>query len=108
MFSVDPVTVNISGSRTAKVGETVTLTCTTSSSNPPAMITWYHEGAQLTQDMTRTETSTNGGYITMSYINVTLTPQKNNSVFTCQAKNTGSGMTVTNTAIVSVLCKYLE
>ena len=43
-FSVGPDVVTIGGTREARGGDTVHLTCVTSSSNPPANITWVING----------------------------------------------------------------
>ena len=83
------------------------MTCTTSNSNPAAVITWIPRGTSLIQDRSHTEESPDGGYITISYINVTLTHQQNNAMYTCEALNTDLGVRVSDTAIVGVLCKYL-
>ncbi len=48
VFSVAPVKVTISGHQHATAGETITLTCESTISNPPAIITWFARGQQLT------------------------------------------------------------
>ena len=48
MFAVAPAKVTISGHQHAKAGEMITLVCETAISNPPAVITWFSMGRQLT------------------------------------------------------------
>ena len=50
--------------------------------------------------------SPDGGYITISHINVTLTHQQNTAMYTCEALNVDLGVRRSATAIVGVLCKY--
>ena len=107
LFLVAPKSVKITGVREAKTGETLTLTCTTSNSNPAAVITWIPRGTSLIQDKSHTEVSPDGGYITISQINVTLTHQQNNAMYTCEALNADLGVRVSDTAIVGVLCKLI-
>ena len=46
--SVAPEKVTISGHQHATAGDTITLTCKSAISNPPAVITWFARGQQLT------------------------------------------------------------
>ena len=105
-FLVAPKSVTITGVREAKVGETLTLTCTTTNSNPAAVITWIPRGTTLLHDSSQTVESPDGGYITISHINVTLTHQQNTAMYTCEALNVDLGVRRSATAIVGVLCKY--
>ena len=105
IFAVPPKSVKITGTKEAKVHEKVTLTCTTTNSNPAANITWIPQGASIVQDYTRFEPSPDGGYITISQINVTLTHQQSSAIYTCSATNNQLGVTVADTVTVGVLCK---
>ena len=106
LFTVAPTQVTITGTREAKAGETLTLTCTSSNSNPAATINWIPQGSSIVNDRTRTEPSPDGGEITISEIDVTLTPQLTSAIYTCSATNNQLGITVADTATVGVLCKY--
>ena len=108
LFLVAPKSVTITGVREAKVGETLTLTCTTTNSNPAAVITWIPRGTTLLHDSSHTVESPDGGYITISHINVTLTHQQNTAMYTCEALNVDLGVRRSATAIVGVLCKYCK
>ena len=48
LVSVAPEKVTISGHQHATAGDTITLTCKSAISNPPAVITWFARGQQLT------------------------------------------------------------
>ncbi|XP_052273577.1 nephrin-like isoform X3 [Dreissena polymorpha] len=98
-----PTKASITGTREAKAGETLTLTCTTSNSNPAAVITWIPQGVGAANSRSRTEASPDGGFITISDIDITLTGQQTNAIYTCSATNHELGVTVADTATVGVL-----
>lgn len=109
MFTVPPQRVTISGGDgPLRAGETVTLTCVSSNSNPRAVITWFARGRQIAEsDVTQShEASPLGGFITRSTVSVTLSHQEHNVIYTCQATN-DVGQTVADTVTLSVLCKLL-
>jgi len=45
--AVAPEKVTISGHRNVKAGETITLSCVSAISNPPAVLTWFTRGRHL-------------------------------------------------------------
>ena len=47
MFPVGPERVTVSGTQEARGGDTVHMSCITSSSNPPANITWGINGRTM-------------------------------------------------------------
>ncbi|KAL4229150.1 Immunoglobulin C1-set domain [Mactra antiquata] len=97
-----PKSATITGTKEAKAGETITLTCTTSNSNPAAVITWIPERSG-TNVRSRTEPSPNGGFITISEIDITLTSSQTTAPYTCSATNHALGSFVSDTATVGVL-----
>lgn len=60
LFAVAPTHVSITGSTEARVGDVVTLTCTTAASNPPAEIKWMVGGRQIKNATSRTTVSPEG------------------------------------------------
>lgn len=98
-----PKKVKVSGHRLAKAGETVTLKCESSNSNPAASITWFARGRQLPEDNTQVKTAPNGGFISTSITKVNLTGNENNVMYTCQAKNEYINQAVTDSVTLSVL-----
>jgi len=100
--SVAPTKVTITGTRDAKVNETVKLTCTTTNSNPAAAITWLPQSGGTTNS--RTEDSPDGGKITISEIDIRLTGTNDKLIYTCSAANDLGVVTASTT--VGVLCKW--
>ncbi|XP_053408375.1 nephrin-like isoform X2 [Mercenaria mercenaria] len=98
-----PKTATITGTREAKAGETLTLTCTTSNSNPAAVVEWIPHGSSGADIRSRTEESPNGGLITISEIDITLSNTQTSAIYTCSATNHQLGITVADTATVGVL-----
>ncbi|KAK6173113.1 hypothetical protein SNE40_016632 [Patella caerulea] len=98
-----PKEVTITGDKLAKAGETVTLTCVSSNSNPAAVITWFAKGQSLPVASSNVEDSPEGGFITRSTVTVSLTNQDHNVIYTCQATNNALGQTVATTITLSVL-----
>ncbi|XP_036359051.1 nephrin-like isoform X2 [Octopus sinensis] len=82
-----PKKVKISGHRLAKAGQTVTLKCVSTNSNPAATITWFARGRQLPDENTQVKSSPKGGFISTSITKVNLTGNDNNVMYTCVAKN---------------------
>ncbi|WAR05395.1 NPHN-like protein [Mya arenaria] len=86
-FTIPPTKATITGTREAKAGEMLTLTCTTSNSNPAAVVTWIPQGVGGSDIRSRTEPSPDGGYVTISEIDITLSSTQTNAIYTCSATN---------------------
>ncbi|KAK3870388.1 hypothetical protein Pcinc_024381 [Petrolisthes cinctipes] len=81
---------DVSGSAVPSVadeGSIVTLTCLTSSSNPPTNITWISEGTRLLPYNTQVSPSAFSGSSSRSELQLTVTAEDNGRTFTCQADN---------------------
>lgn len=127
---VAPDKVTIEGPSEAKVGDSLTLTCETGNSNPPASIQWAVDGVEVNENFTHTvserpracacprafncltvppspsqATSPNGGWVTKSSLRVTISPSDRNKMIYCYATNSELGETSQETHIVSVLCE---
>lgn len=61
--TVAPAHVSISGPSESKVGENITLQCTTAPSNPQAEIKWLVAGRQMRNATSRSFVSPEGIYI---------------------------------------------
>jgi len=106
VFAVPPSSVKITGHEKAKAGERVTLTCTTSSSFPPARIIWLSRAQEVTSYKTYDITpSLYGGHAAVSNITVNLTREDDNAEYTCQATNPALGMTVVDSIQLQVNCE---
>ncbi|CAH1796696.1 unnamed protein product [Owenia fusiformis] len=98
-----PTKVTIIGDQHAKAGEEVTLSCTSTNSNPPALITWDVRGRQVPGTTTQNWESPLGGFISQSNITVPLTNAENDIEYTCQGTNDPLGTTVSASITLSVL-----
>ena len=106
IFPDGPDSVTITGDSEVKAGETLTLTCTISNSNPPVQVKWRSHGTALKQHQEQIYQSPDGGFKTISQINVTVPLQLNNTVFMCEAYNPAVFVVMTQATTVSVLRKY--
>ena len=107
LFIVAPAHVQIKGHLNAKAGETIKLKCDTAISNPPAVITWFSRGRELTGSTSKTTASPEGGFVTSSQVSVQLTDRENDVIYQCHATNNALGKTVVDTVTLKVMCKYL-
>ncbi|KAJ3641993.1 hypothetical protein Zmor_028460 [Zophobas morio] len=98
-----PARVTISGKTEAKVGDLVTLTCTTANSNPPAEMKWMVAGRQIRNATSRTLVSPEGGWITTSNITAVVEPNRTSLVVTCHGLNMQLRENVVSTHTINVL-----
>ncbi|KAF8767504.1 Nephrin like protein [Argiope bruennichi] len=70
-----------------RVGDNVTLTCTSASSNPMSRISWKRNGAFVRDHREETMSSVYGGISTRSRISLLVTSSDDKSQFTCLAKS---------------------
>ncbi|XP_077985269.1 uncharacterized protein LOC144439911 [Glandiceps talaboti] len=90
-----PLQVSLSADKSNPVQEdmTLTMTCTTESSNPVATISWYKNGVLWSPSDGETLRSAeqsnglNGGKVTTQQLDITLTPYHNQDIFTCKGRN---------------------
>ncbi|KAG8193661.1 hypothetical protein JTE90_024024 [Oedothorax gibbosus] len=98
-----PKSVTVKAQKEAKLGDVISSTCTTEKSNPAAEITWIVDGIPVIGE-NKVEAIENGGWITISTINVNVTEQDRNvKLFTCYAVNQELGETVPQSASVNIL-----
>jgi len=71
-----------------KAGQNVTLSCESASARPPASISWWYLGQKL-EGATEmiTEGGDNGGFVTTSHLQVSLTPTHHGATVACEASN---------------------
>ncbi|XP_070551640.1 nephrin-like [Ptychodera flava] len=82
-----PELVNITGySHAVRVGDQVTLTCTTGPSNPPASISWWSAGRQIKSHGDHVVEAPNGGFITSQQLTI-VTADTDEVTYTCQVTN---------------------
>ncbi|GFY69914.1 synaptogenesis protein syg-2, partial [Trichonephila inaurata madagascariensis] len=71
-----PTKVTIAGPKEVRVGESITLSCTTGSSNPPVEVSWVVDGRPMMSTQAVTEDIA-GGWVTSSNVTVSVSRQVN-------------------------------
>ena len=104
-FTVPPDYMNITQvTSELKLGDEVTFTCESGTSNPSATHTWYRDETLLNSSITSTEPGQYGGQLSTSNLTLNLTVDMNEAVIKCQASNDESNM-ISNTTKLAFSCK---
>ncbi|XP_024084429.1 nephrin [Cimex lectularius] len=98
-----PIQVTITGPTEARVGDTVPITCTTASSNPPADIKWMIGGKQIRNATQRTISAPEGGWITTSNTTAVMSPDQRSLVVICHGLNKQLTENIVSTHTINVL-----
>ncbi|XP_022909293.1 nephrin isoform X2 [Onthophagus taurus] len=85
--------------------EEATLTCDSSSSNPPAKLSWWREGIPVQGVLNTTKAGLHGGKVSSIELKLNITEQMNGIVYTCQATNEAMQRSVHDAVILQVLYK---
>lgn len=88
-----------------KPGTVATLTCESSSSNPPAVLSWWKEGIPIEGATTSSKPGLHGGMISVIELKVNVTPSISGVVYTCQATNEALQRSVHDAFTLDVLYK---
>ncbi len=107
-LAVPPKEVKITGPTEAKVGDTVTLVCASSNSNPRAEMAWFKGGVALEDIHTNSVGSTDGGWATSSNVTFKIEPNDRKESYTCQAVNRGLGESKSSTHTINVIRKEVS
>ncbi|KAL1124765.1 hypothetical protein AAG570_001386, partial [Ranatra chinensis] len=87
-------------------GTLATLTCDASSSNPPAILSWWREGIPVTEGITNTtKPGLHGGTVSSIQMKLNVTPEIDKLIYTCQATNTALQRSVHDALTMHVLYK---
>ncbi|XP_054154061.1 nephrin-like isoform X2 [Oppia nitens] len=98
-----PAKVYINGTKEAKSGDTVTMTCHTERSNPPSELSWVVDGRPVTATNSIVADPL-GGWVSSANVTVVVTPQdRNMKMLSCYAINQALGETIVETAVLSIL-----
>ncbi|KAI4470791.1 nephrin [Holotrichia oblita] len=81
------------------------LTCDSSSSNPPAKLSWWREGIPVQGAINTTKSGLHGGKVSSIEIKLNITEQLNGVVYTCQATNEAMQRSVHDALVLQVLYK---
>lgn len=98
--------INVTGSNDTKAGEVVTLTCTTSSSYPPAEVQWIVDGQTAQNKSVMYSSAEDGGSFTLSTLDLLIPPNIKEIVVHCYASNPRSSKNVNANHTIHVHCKY--
>lgn len=84
-----------------------TLRCDSSSSNPPAELTWWRDGiaVEMPNIVQSSKAGLWGGTTSSTELKINVTQDMNGVVFTCQSANTALERSVHEVATLHVLCK---
>lgn len=108
-FAVAPETVKIRKDPVElKPNEEATLTCDSSSSNPPAKLSWWREGIPVLGLNNVTKAGLHGGKVSSLELKLNITEQMNGIIYTCQAKNEALQRSVHDAITLQVLCKFIS
>lgn len=88
-----------------KPGQVATLTCESSSSNPPAKLSWWKEGIPVEGATTSMKPGLHGGMVSTIELKVNVTSEINGVVYTCQALNEALQRSVHDAFTLDVLCE---
>lgn len=88
-----------------KPNEQAVLTCDSSSSNPPARLSWWREGIPVQGLYNTTKPGLHGGKISTIELKLNITEELNGIVYTCQATNEALKRSVHDAVTLQVLCK---
>ncbi|KAG5895719.1 hypothetical protein JTB14_025666 [Gonioctena quinquepunctata] len=88
-----------------KPNEEGTLICDSSSSNPPAKLSWWREGIPVQGLVNSTKPGLHGGTVSSIEMKVNVTEEMNGIVYTCQANNEALQRSVHDAITLQVLYK---
>lgn len=87
-------------------GIEATMTCDSSSSNPPATITWWKDGIPVEGINNTSKSGLWGGTVSSLDLKINVTQDMNDIVYTCQSNNEALSRSVHEAIKLQVLCKY--
>ncbi|KRY23027.1 Nephrin, partial [Trichinella patagoniensis] len=83
-----PRKVHVIGPELSKIGDTVSFSCISGSSNPPAKIYWVIDGKPIKESVSSIRPSSDGkGFFSVSNISVQITNEKRDVQIVCSAVN---------------------
>lgn len=107
-YLVPPETVKISVEPKNLVpGVRAKLICDSSSSNPPAKVSWWRDGIPIDGINLSTRPGLWGGSVSALEVYVNITQDLDGIVYTCQSINELLQRSVHDTITLDILCKFL-
>lgn len=89
-------------------GVEATMICDSSSSNPPATISWWKDGIPVEGVNNASKPGLWGGTVSSLDLKVNVTQDMNGVVYTCQSNNEALQRSVHEAISLQVLCKCLS
>ena len=106
LLTVPPAQVKLTREpREFRAGERGRIICESSSSNPPAQMSWFKDGAALEGANNSTKRGLHGGWISVIELELDLTEKMNGSTYTCEARNVQMQRASLDAITLIVLCK---
>lgn len=103
-FTVSPETVKIRVEpENLKPGDEATLICDSSSSNPPAKLTWWRDGIPVEGATNTSKAGLWGGTVSSSELKIKITQDMNGITYTCQSANEALQRSVHEVVTLQVL-----
>lgn len=90
-----------------KAGSTATLTCEVGSSNPEPELSWWMDGLEVTENITKVcKSAVFDGRSCTTELSLNLTADMDGRQYTCQATNVPLQLSVSDVMTLNVQCKY--
>lgn len=86
-------------------GVEATLICDSSSSNPPAKLSWWKDGIPVEGVNNSSKPGLWGGTVSSLELKVNVTQEMNGIIYTCQSNNEALQRSVHEAVSLQVLCK---
>lgn len=83
-----------------------TLICDSSSSNPPAKLSWWKDGIPVDGINNASKQGLWGGTVSSLELKINVTQEMNGIKYTCQSNNEALQRSVHEAVTLQVLCKY--
>ena len=91
----------------ARVGQRLTITCKSASSNPPSDLSWWKDGEDIVGIDGGRILSDYGGQSTISHLEITPTELDDAEIYACRATNELLEEAVSDAVTLTVLCKLI-
>lgn len=89
-------------------GAEATLICDSSSSNPPAKLSWWRDGIPVEGLNNASKAGLWGGVVSSMNFKVNVTQEMNGIIYTCQSINEALQRSVHEAVTLQVLCKCIS
>lgn len=107
-YTVAPETVKIRVEPVELIpGVEATLICDSSSSNPPAKLSWWKDGIPVEGLNNASKPGLWGGTVSSLELKINVTQEMNGIVYTCQSNNEALQRSVHEAVGLQVLCKCI-